>query len=222
MNSKHYWRLPISHHTIFILGTLLLFVTLAGCSKKPIQESSIAFYYEPVHWSFNIPDGWERREDAEINKTRELGKEVIEKASGEEISDEDFSSPIQVLYLKNNEVNFFTSDIKAYQEDPNIPYSQAQNNLFDSLVKAFQDNGVRVETKKGQMVIDGVNFATLDMLLYSKKDPKKLAAKVGAFDARIGQYSLLISYNCIDETARQSIVKEIMKSRFRPIATKGL
>lgn len=162
-----------------------------------------------------IPLGWEKRNHSEISNVKETGKKLIEKSTQEKLPDEDLETTQAVLYLKSGNWNRFTSDLKPLDESSLANYKEVQKYEFDIFEKAYRDNGLKIKTRRGEESIDGFRFSTLQIELY-EDDFETLRAKSELFDARIGQYSFLMSYTCVEEEKRQAILEAIRESKFRP------
>lgn len=206
---------PIFCSTLVLCSSVFVSPSIV-CSQEVTQSQENEFFFEPLQWRFTIPQGWVKRTTKEIDTTRKKGKKALEKSLEGEI---DIDTSKQLLYLKKGAANFFTSDVEPHTLVEADVYAAEQEAMFNALLKSYADNGIKATGVRGKEVIDGVEFSTLAVSFFSKKDSSVLVAKARYFDAQFESYTLLLSYTCTSEDQRREIASAIKNSRFKQAST---
>lgn len=173
-------------------------------------EKLLEFSCDEVGWTFNYPNNWKVLSKDEISIMEGRGKKAIENTLNEEIP----LNNNNILWLKKNAFNSFTSTIQPYDTIEDGPYSENQALITQIIIDTYKNQGIQLEYKKGIELIDGLEFTTLESTIYAP-DSKKVILNQIMYDRLIsGKTSLTLSINYNNEKDKQSLMEIIKSSKF--------
>jgi hypothetical protein len=195
-----------------ILVIPILVILLTSCNSGVTSKSSdcIEFECEELGWTFEYPASWKVLSPAEIAEIEGRGKTAVEGTVNEEIT----MNNKNILYLKKNPLNSFTSTMQAYDSLTDGPYEENQAMLTQLIIETYQKQGIQFDFKTGKTKIDGLEFSTLESTIYSP-DRKKVIMQQIMYDRLFDRkYSLTMSVNYSNEADRKTLIALLQSSHF--------
>jgi hypothetical protein len=173
-------------------------------------EDMVKFECEELGWTFEYPASWKVLSAAEIAEIEGQGKTAVEGIVNEEIE----MNNKNILYLKKNPLNSFTSTMQAYDSVTDGPYEENQAMLTQLIIETYQDQGIQFDFKTGKTKIDGLESTTLESTIYSP-DRKQVIMQQVMYDRLFGgKTSLTMSINYSNEADKTTLLNIIQSSGF--------
>jgi len=171
-----------------VIATLSFALLIASCSS---ESSTTEKTVEKIGWKFSYPTKWEQLNAAEIADLEGKARAPMEEAAGGKLDE----GHVNILYLRNNPLNLFTSTMQSHDPEDEGPYAEIQAEVFELLLETYRNAGIEFEHKFGSQKIDGLDFKTLQVKVY-KPGTKDVGMNQLMFDRLIGsKNSLLVSIN---------------------------
>ncbi|MDJ0941392.1 MAG: hypothetical protein QNJ00_16645 [Woeseiaceae bacterium] len=187
------------------LPLLILLIAATAAAAE-----STAFHYPPIGWHFEIPSGWVRTTDEEIEAVRDRGSEVVTDVLGEPV---DVSTLTPVLYLESPPQNSFTADVEGWDPAVDGDYAENQQDVFDVVLASIDHIEVEYQHSYSNVAIDGIDFRVLEIeIMHPTTGEPFLKSRM--FDALLGEQSLAVSYSCTNAERCEEIHAAIVNSRF--------
>lgn len=184
----------------------LLGFALFSCAKAE-PPKPVTFADDEIGWTVTYPDTMKRLDAAEIAKLENSGEEILEDAAGGEIE----KNHRNLLYLKSDETNSFTSAVQPFDAEVDGDYDETREALFDVIVEAYEGIGLPVEHERGEETIDGLTFHTLTVRLY-KPGKEEVVMNQVAYDRLLGgKHSFMISINW-NNAELKTVFEEVVRS----------
>jgi hypothetical protein len=181
-----------------------------SCKSQPtkLNDKTIKYTCNEIGWTFNYPSDWKVLSDDEIALIEGRGRTAMESTINEEI-------PIinnNLLWLKKDHFNSFTSTIQPYDTIADGPYTENQELLSQILIETYKNQGIQFDYNIGKELIDGLEFATLETIIYTP-DRKKVIMNQIMYDRLInGKTSLTLSINYNNDNDKRSLMGIIKTS----------
>lgn len=193
---------------------LFILIGLISCSSKEEQKTiKLSKYESPeLGWIFEFPENWKVLSNNEISKIENKGQDLIEKTIGEDVP----LTRKNLLWLKKDDFNTFTSVMEPYDAKKDGPYSEITSSLKQVLIDTYKNQGIVFDFKEGKEKIGGKEFSYVEFDLYSIKSGKKekLMNQI-VYDGLITEnLSLTMSVNFNNDANKDEIMKIIKTSKF--------
>ena len=163
-----------------------------------------------IGWKFNYPANWSIMTEAEIEELEGKARGTVEEVVGgklEELHE-------NVLYLRKNPFNRFTSTIQGYDSATHGPYAELQSELFEVYLETYRTAGISLEHETGTATVDGLEFQTMSVTIH-KPGTKEVLMHQLMFDRLFGgKTSLLMSLNWNNEKNRAAMQGILDSSSF--------
>jgi hypothetical protein len=185
------------------LLALLLFVIPAGHAVESVQ----VYKNTEIGWQVSYPANLSKIDEKKYAAMEQKGKEAIEGATNSGVI-EDHKN---LLLLEIDKRNIFTSSVSKYDPALDGPYEQLQNEMFQSVVQAYQHHGLNFSHELGQFEIDGLPFAAMTITIYGP-DKKQILLMQEYYDRLLGgkdAFAMSITYN---SRANQATLRNIIDS----------
>ncbi len=195
---------PLAGHSkMSYLLALLLFVTPVGHTANSVN----AYQNAQIGWQVSYPAQLSKIDEKKYAAMEQKGKDAIEGATNSQMT-EDHKN---LLLLEIDKRNIFTSSVSPYDPKLDGPYKHLQNEMFQSVVQAYQHRGLNFSHKLGEFEIDGLPFAIMTITIYGS-DKKKILLIQEYYDRLLGgkdTFAMSITYN---SRANQTLLRNIIDS----------
>jgi hypothetical protein len=204
------------------LAILSLFLLLiAGCKSKQtakekqrelqtgtLNEKNI-YTAKEIGWTIQLPD-WDVITKKENEKLNQKGKEALEKSVGAQINT---SGLIELINIKKDPFNSFTSTIEAYNVATDGSYAE-HNKMINEVVKnAYASKNIYAEYAEDTAIIDGLTFNVFSSKIYSP-DKTKVILFQKLFSGLINGYDFGMSMNYNNDADMKTLESAIYSSKF--------
>jgi hypothetical protein len=186
-------------------------ISFLSCNFQTSQKdnATVKFECKEIGWSFEYPSNWKILTDNEIAIIEGRGKTAMEETMNEKIE----VNHKNLLYLKKDPFNSFSSTIQPFDSITDGPYPETQTALNQLIIETYKNQGMQFDYKIGKEIIDGLEFQTLESIIYSS-DRKKIIMNQIMYDRLInGKMSLTLSINYNNEKDKQSLFGIIRTSK---------
>lgn len=193
------------------LFILLIIAGVTSCNSQPKQQEAKKTNYicSEIGWTFTYTGDWKTLNKEEIALIEGRGKSAMESTLNEEIP----LNNKNLLWLKKDAFNSFTSTIQPYDTIADGPYSENQELLTQIMIETYKNQGIQFDYKVGKTLIDGLEFTTLETVIYTP-DRKKVIMNQTMYDRLInGKTSLTLSINYNNDKDRLSLMDIIKTSK---------
>lgn len=191
----------------FTALALSLALVLSSCEKP---ATTTVFECDELGWTFEYPSGWNVLSDAEIASLEGLAREPMQDAAGGEITE----SHENILYLRKDQFNSFTSTMQDYEEATEGPYAEAQREFFEVVLETYRIAGIETRHSFGTEVIDGLEFQTLEVEVSQTGTTEALMTQ-RMYDRLFSNgKTLLLSVNWNDPESQKVLQELLDSSRF--------
>jgi hypothetical protein len=198
-------------HRYIPMTHLLFILPLITALLAPGKETFRAYYDEASGWSTEYPDSWHRMSTEEIAEVEGRGLEAVEEAIATEL----VLSHRNLLWLKKDIFNSFTSNIQLLDADLQGSYASQHEIFKEVILSTYRQQGINHTTTSRKVKIDGIDFSLLEVKLYTP-DGKQLIMTQHLYDGLIDPRTMMILNanfnNAADKALQLRIVK---KSTFR-------
>ena len=143
-----------------ILLIIWIVIGLTSCNSQTTKQSKQTTEYEcnVIGWKFSYPSDWKVLSDDDIAVIEGRGKSAMESTINEEIE----VNNKNLLWLKKDQFNSFTSTIQPYDSLVDGPYLENQASLNHLIIETYKNQGIQFDYKICKELIDGLEFTTLE------------------------------------------------------------
>jgi hypothetical protein len=194
-----------------ILLIIWIVIGFTSCNSQTTKQTIQTSEYEcnVIGWKFNYPSDWKVLSDDDIAVIEGRGKSAMESTINEEIE----VNNENLLWLKKDQFNSFTSTIQPYDSLVDGPYLENQASLNQLIIETYKNQGIQFDYRIGKELIDGIEFTTLESTIYTP-DRKKVIMNQIIYDRLInGKTSLTLSINFNNDKDKQSLLGIIKTSK---------
>jgi hypothetical protein len=193
--------------TILILPALLS----AACNLPRSEKVDYKVYEdETTGWITRYPSDWKEMTKKEIDELEGRGQKLLESAINEQFT----LSHRNLLWLKKDAFNSFTSNTQAYDSVEDGPYNEIQEFVFHTILEAYDTQAIPYDVTFGNEVIDGIAFSTMQITIYAPERKKTIMSQI-MYDALIApSRSLTININFNNEKDKKILHDIIDESKF--------
>jgi len=202
-------------HKYKIMKKLLLIawisVGLISCNSQQSKQTEKTSEYtcDEIGWTFHYPNDWKVLSKDEIDIIEGRGRTAMESTINEEIP----LNNNNLLWLKKDQFNSFTSTIQPYDTIVDGSYSENQKLLTQLMVDTYSNQGVQFDYKSGKESVDGLEFTTFECVIYAP-DRKKIILNQIMYDRLInGKTSLTFSINYNNDKDKEALMGIIKTSK---------
>lgn len=187
---------------------ILLFASIVGQSQDVTLKT---FEFKPVGWTIKYPADWPEVSKEEIAQIEGRGLKAMEATVESEIE----MSHTNLLWIKKNIFNSFTSNAQPFNEQKDGPHSENYKLIQDAILQAFTSQGIKHSVKYETFKIDGLDFNMMEVTIYHPKSPDVALLNQIILNRFIGKKSSLtlnINYNNAEDKA--ALIKMLESSKF--------
>ena len=194
-----------------LIAIYVILLLLVSChSNQPIQEQSDNYFEnEEVGWSFNFPSDWPRPDLDEISRLNQLGKSSLE----ETLKDTIPNVATDLLWLKKDKFNLFTSAYQKFDRSTGQSYDESQKDLKEIIIDSYLQNGLVIDYQIGKIIIDGLKFNYLKTKVYQPNSKIIIATQI-MYDRLIEEKILNFSITYSNEKNHKELLEIIETSKF--------
>lgn len=164
---------------VSIIG-LLLFATIYALGQAAQEESADSrtfkgrvYLSDEIGWKIYIPDGWKITEDHEYRVREVKGEKMLEKTFGKELKLDIEKGPVDLIGFSKNPFNSFSATL--YKFDKSLVEWEAYNRrVVLTVFKSLQDQGMKCDSLSGTEIINGLEFKTFTIFIYSNNGDLRL------------------------------------------------
>lgn len=193
------------------LKLLLLFIlpVCACSSQKADNELLKDFVDDEIGWTSKFPESFEIMAPEEIDRVEGRGQTAMEETVEEEL----VLTHKNLLWLRKDAFNSFTSNSQPFDPATDGSYEENQEALGQIIEETYRSQGIQFETKYGSTEIDGLEFSTMETVLYTP-DRKKVLMNQIMYDRLInGTASLTLNINYNNDEDRDALLGIIKSSK---------
>lgn len=189
--------------------SLTLILLLLGCSaSKQVGETYLTYHDSETGWSTRYPSSWETVPDPEAAATEGRGQKKLETTVNGQID----MIHTRLLWIRKGPKNSFTSNKMTFDFPTAAQYNANNKKIYDILVRTQEREGIRIDYKDSTMVIDGLEFKTFEMTIYSTTG--KVAGHQLVCTRYInGRIGLLLNINYTNEKDKQMLMNVLTSSK---------
>src|SRR5699024_6791927 len=174
------------------------------------SDSTIHYEAEIIGWSSEYPVDWKVISKNEQLRLEDTGKQAMEKTTGSPINGE----RTNLLWLRKNALNAFTSTIAPYDSAIDGSYSDLQEAINKITVQTYRDQGLSLSHTRGELLIDGILFKKQKLTILTPDESDTLMQQV-VFDQLINDStSLTISLMYNNQKDKETLYSIIQSSEF--------
>lgn len=190
-------------------AVLFTILTVACSSSKHVGDAYVTYEDRETGWSTRYPASWELVEDADAAATEARGVKKIETTVNRKV-DMDHT---RLLWIRNGPKNSLNSNKMVYKFSSAAAYNDNYKRIYEIVIKTQEREGLKFDYKYGSMMIDGLEFQTFEMTIYSKSGSVAGHQLVCTryINGRIG---LLININFTSEKNKEILMAVLMSSKF--------
>lgn len=186
---------------------LLMIMGFISCNL--ISKPPVDYECKEIGWTFSYPGGWEVLSDEDVAILEGRGKEAIENTLDAEVE----MNSKNLIWLKKDVFNTFTSTIQPQDSLTAEAYAENQDLMIELIVATYEDKGMEFDYKVGKELIDGLEFATFEVDIYAPGTREVILNQI-MFDRLInGNTSLTLSINTNNEKDKESLLEMIKASK---------
>jgi hypothetical protein len=186
-------------------------VGLISCNSQQTKQTVKTNEYtcNEIGWTIHYPNDWKVLSKDEIAIIEGRGRTAMESTINEEIP----LNNNNLLWLKKDQFNSFTSTIQPYDTIEDGSYSENQELLTQLMVDTYTNQGLQFDYKSGKELVDGLEFTTFESVIYTP-DRKKIILNQIMYDRLInGKTSLTFSINYNNDKDKQALMEIIKTSK---------
>ncbi len=174
--------------------------------------SESRYHFADIGWTMHIPPGWHVQPQADVDKSKAIGKKAIEKATGEHIDD---SGLLDLLALTKDRFHVFQSTVERVSLDRIAHWPEDAESVRQVLIQSLRDRGIKEQTTAlRDERIDGVDFKVFESSLFTPDG--EMFLHIMLFGALIGHYDVGLSVTYQNPADGQAMLKAIRSSTFTP------
>lgn len=190
---------------------LALILLLGGChASKQVSDRYLNYEDKATGWSTRYPSSWEMVADNEAASTEGRGQKKLETTVNGEID----MDQTRLLWIRNGPKNSFISNKMVFAFPNAAAYNANYKKIYDILVKTQEREGIKLDYSDSTMKIDGLEFKTFEMTIYSK------AGSVAGHQLMCTRYingriGLLLNINYTNEKDKQILMNVLTSGKLK-------
>jgi hypothetical protein len=187
------------------------FLFLVGCSaSKQANNTYLNYEDDETGWSTRYPSSWEIVANPEAAAMESRGQKKIETTVDRKID----MVHTRLLWIRNGPKNSFTSNKMVFEFPTAAAYNANYKKIYDVVVKTQEREGIKLDYTDGTMIIDGLEFKTFKMTIYSKTG--NVAGHQLVCTRYInGRIGLLLNINYTNEKDKQILMSVLTSSKLK-------
>ncbi|MCX6272288.1 MAG: hypothetical protein NTU44_13940 [Bacteroidetes bacterium] len=193
------------------LNFLVICFVLISCKQvdpnKYIDEGYLKdnlYKSNEIGWTIQIPDGWEV-----VKPDNRVGKAAIEITTGAKI---DLSEQKHLINFKKDHANLFVSTSQPFKEEYPGEFIEGTESMNKIIYDTYKSRGAKTDTSSGSVFIDGMEFRTFTIKIYSEEGG--LILNQILYSGLVNGYDLGININYNNEKDKNIMLEALMKSKF--------
>ena len=188
----------------------LIILPIYACNSQKADNTDYKLYEaEAVGWTTRFPGTWKVMTEDEIAKLEGRGQAAMESTIDEKI----VFNHINLLWLKKDQFNSFTSNSQPFDTIADGSYKENQELINRTLTETYRSQGIQFDVKFGVTKIDGLEFSTMETVLYFPGGKKILLNQI-MYDRLInGTTSLTLNINYNNENDKTTLLDIINASK---------
>jgi hypothetical protein len=191
--------------------SLLIILPFCAYSQQADKSGFIPYQDEAIGWTTRYSIWFKRMTDEEIKETESKGKELMEEAL--EIDSIDMSHR-NLLWLKENAGNTMTSSVQAFDAATDGSYEDLRKTIHAAIEESYSAKGIKYSVVYGIREVDGLEFSTMEILLYAPGTQRVMMAQI-MYDRLInGRLALMLNINYTNELSKKILLETINSSKF--------
>lgn len=191
------------------LFIIIVFPIISCNSQKTAKIEYKTYQDKETGWTAEYPTTWKEMTKEEIAKLEGRGLTAME----ETIGDKMILTHKNLLWLKKDPFNSFTSNSDPYDTIENGPYKTNQELVNQTLIDTYKSQNLQFDVKFGSSKIDGLEFTTMETIIYTPDRSKVIMTQV-IYDRLIkSSLSLTLNINYNNEKDKEILLKIISSSK---------
>ncbi|NBW35625.1 MAG: hypothetical protein EBR30_11540 [Cytophagia bacterium] len=182
-----------------------------ACNSQHAGQVEYKLYKdEGTGWVTKFQNSFQVMSAEEIAKLEGRGQVAMEETLDEKL----VLTHKNLLWLKKDQFNSFTSNSQPFDAVTDGSYAENQALLFETIEETFKNQGLEFNVKYGKVLIDNLEFSTMETTLYTP-DRKKVIMNQIMYDRLInGTLSLTLNINYNNEVDKAVLLDIINSSKF--------
>lgn len=219
MEQAYYLYFYMIKNYVFVLAVAPILSGISACNgnqqslkakQDNVQNGKIdeTYNYEckELGWKTSLPKDWNILTKQESESLNERGKSAIEQSVGKKI---DVSGLKELVNLKKDPYNTFISTMEAFNEKTDGKYEDKNKEVVELIKDTYKSKGIKFDIKEGTEKIDGLEFYTIDMAIYTPGADSKILMNQKMYNRLLNgnDFAMTITYNNPkDSTTQANIV----------------
>jgi hypothetical protein len=201
----------VKHYSILISHCLIaLVLLLGGCSaSKPGSTTYQDYEDKETGWSTRFPSSWEIVPDAEAALTEGHGGRKLEATVNRKVD----MTHKRLLWIRNGKMNSFTSNKMNFDFSTADAYDANMLKINDIMVKTQKHQGIKLDYRHGTMIIDGLEFKTFEITVYSKETGRVAGYQLVCTRYISERIGLMLNINYTNDKNKQILMDMLTSSK---------
>ncbi len=146
----------------------------------------------------------------EVNELQGKGKKLLEETLGTEME----TLHRDLLYIKMDQGNSMTSTTQGFDSTADGSYEDIRKAELSAIEEVYVKKGIKYQVIYGIREIDGLEFSTMEVLIYAGESRKVIFGQI-FYDRLIdGKMILMLNINYTNEVAKRMLLQTIDSSKF--------
>ena len=196
------YKHPLNSFVMKTFHVICIFAFFHTASLAQSEKTVFKTFEETaIGWHITYPDNLSILTNEEIAVIEGRGLEAI----GEDVP---FIHK-NLIWLKKDQFNSFTSNTQPYDPELDGPYEENQKLLQEMILETYRNNGVEFDSETGTYEIDGLTFQTMKTKIYTPDRGKVILTQVMFERLFAGNRTLTLNINYnnpLDQKLLMSII----------------
>ena len=208
----------------FLLLVTFIIFSVSACNSNQqslkakqdiVQNGKIdeTYQYEcrELGWKTSLPRDWNVLTRQESENLTQKGKSEVEQSVGKKI---DVSGLKELVNLKKDAYNTFLSTMEVFDEKTDGKYEDKNKEVAELIKDTYNSKKIKFDIKEGTEKIDGLDFNTLEMTIYTPGSDSKILMKQKMFNRLLNgkDFAMTLNYNNPKDSMAQAHI--VYQSKF--------
>ena len=189
---------------------LLIIAPLYSCNSQSSNDVEYKKFEDlGTGWTTTYPFSFRVMTQEEIDKLEGRGQKALESTIDAKLE----LLHKNLLWLKKDQFNSFTSNSQAFDTIADGSYEDSQEIIYQTLEEAYRSHGIPFDVKYGKTKIDNLEFSTMETTVYTP-DRKNILMTQILYDRLInGVISLTLNVNYNNEKDKAALLGIISSTK---------
>jgi len=191
---------------------VLIACLVVSCNTQEKGDAGYKTYSdEKTGWTTEYPASWKKMSEEEIDELEGRGQQMMESTIHEKLA----ILHQNLLWLKKDAFNSFTSNSQAYDSIEDGPYAEFQELSFHTILETYDAQGIPYDATFGKVVIDSIAFSTMEITVYAPEKKRTIINQI-MYDALVTpSQALTININFNNNKDREVLTNIVNSSKFK-------